>query len=95
MSASWLSVMSGQLPGRRPIKKPGGIRQAKSTQTGFVDFGNLAILSERTPDLRPMALRPRLSDGFAFIVFLSGYGSIKTVFGSLQTIDNRRGEPSE
>jgi hypothetical protein len=69
MFASWLAVMLRLLPGRRPIKKPGGIRQAKDTQIAFVGFGNLAIFLHGVQGKTHSFASPSF-DGFAFIVFL-------------------------
>jgi hypothetical protein len=56
------------LPGRHPTKKLAESSHAKETQRGFVAFGSLAILLRRARNLRPMALRPRLSPGLPLSV---------------------------
>jgi len=80
MLASWLDcdvqaapsmcmfhACSMHLPGRHPTK-PGVFQPNQETQRGFVAFGNLAILSRRARNFRPMALRPRLSPGLPLSV---------------------------
>jgi hypothetical protein len=90
--ASGLAVMFRQWPERRPIKKPGGIRQAKGAQKGFVDFGNLAILLRESSQLKTHGFAPPpFGRVCLYRIPLTLFYSIRIVEWSLQRLFKRKG----